>query len=98
MKGGTILAENIKYISAEVHRQIAKYTIDEEDIYVTIAGTIGDVGEVPPFFDGHNLTENAAKIVFREIDKSFLIMALRSDDVQSQFSKKQSKWLNRNWL
>ncbi len=88
MKDGTVSTENLKYISPDVRRQIAKYTIDKEDIYITIAGTIGQVGAIPPFLDGHNLTENAAKIVFRGIDMAFLIMALRSEDVQTQFSDK----------
>ena len=88
MKNGTIKSDGLKYISTDVQKQIAKYTIDSDDIYITIAGTIGDVGEVPEGFDGHNLTENAAKIVFRQIDRKFLILALRSQDVQDQFTEK----------
>jgi len=88
MKGGTISDDGLKFISAEVQKKIAKYTIDKEDIFITIAGTIGEVGIVPAKFDGQNLTENAAKIVFREIDRDFLVLALRSDDVQHQFTEK----------
>lgn len=88
MKGGTISDEGAKFISTEVQKKIAKYTIDQEDIYITIAGTIGEVGIVPAKFDGQNLTENAAKIVFREIDRDFLVLALSSDDVQHQFTEK----------
>ena len=88
MKNGSIVSDGLKYISADVQNQISKYTIDSDDIYITIAGTIGDVGEVPEAFHGHNLTENAAKIVFREIDREFLIRALRSKGVQDQFTEK----------
>lgn len=88
MKNGTILSDGLKYIAPDVQKQIAKYTIDRDDIYITIAGTIGDVGDVPENFHGHNLTENAAKIVFREIDREFLILVLRSQDVQDQFAEK----------
>ncbi|AGA90755.1 restriction endonuclease S subunit [Thioflavicoccus mobilis 8321] len=88
MKGGTISDDGIKFISPEVQNKIAKYTIDQEDIYITIAGTIAEVGMVPALFHGQNLTENAAKIVFREVDRGFLILALRSNDVQSQFAEK----------
>lgn len=88
MKNGTILSDGLKYITPDVQKQIAKYTIDSDDIYITIAGTIGDVGDVPENFHGHNLTENAAKIVFREIDREFLILVLRSQDVQDQFTEK----------
>lgn len=52
----------IKFISGEVHEKISRYTITDEDIYVSIAGTIGRVGIVPARFSGANLTENAAKI------------------------------------
>jgi len=88
MKNGTILEDGLKFISDEVKAQIAKYTISKEDLYVTIAGTIGAVGEVPEMFDGHNLTENAAKVVFREMDRAFLRLVLQAVDVQEQFSEK----------
>lgn len=88
MKNGTIATDQLKYISDEVRQHIEKYTISRDDIYITIAGTIGAVGTVPDALDGHNLTENAAKIVFREIDRYFLVMALNSEDVQSQFAEK----------
>ena len=88
MKDGSISSEDLQYISDDVRAQIAKYTIDREDLYITIAGTIGDVGEVPELFHGQNLTENAAKVVFREVDRKFLLLALRSEDVQEQFREK----------
>lgn len=88
MKGGTIATSGLKYISHDVRQQIRRYIINSADLYVTIAGTIGEAGKVPNELDGQNLTENAAKIVFREIDKSFLLMVLRSTDVQAQFQEK----------
>lgn len=88
MKDGSISDEDLRYISAEVRQSIARYTIDKEDLDVTIAGTIGEVGRVPERFDGQNLTENAAKIVFREIDADFLQMMLSSTVVQRQFEDK----------
>ena len=88
MKDGSISAEDLQYISDDVRARIAKYTIDREDLYITIAGTIGEVGEVPERFHGQNLTENAAKIVFREVDRKFLLLVLRSEDVQGQFKEK----------
>ena len=88
MKGQSISTDDLKHISDEVRAQIAKYTIERTDLYITIAGTIGNVGEVPEQFHGQNLTENAAKIVFREIDKRFLLLVLQSADIQSQFQEK----------
>ena len=91
MKDGSISAEGLQYISDDVRARIAKYTIDREDLYITIAGTIGEVGEVPELFHGQNLTENAAKIVFREMDRKFLLLVLRSEDVQEQFQEKMKQ-------
>lgn len=88
MKNGTIMADDLKFISPETQRTIARYTINQEDLYITIAGTIGQVGRVPAFLDGHNLTENAAKIVFRGLDPEYLRLALSSDQVQQQFRDK----------
>jgi type I restriction enzyme S subunit len=88
MKNGSILETGLRYISPAVHREIARYTINKEDLYITIAGTIGDVGSVPEFLDGHNLTENAAKIVFRGFDRKFFQLVLTSDFVQAQFLEK----------
>ena len=91
MKDRSISTKDLRYISDDVRDRIAKYTIDREDLYITIAGTIGDVGEVPEHFHGQNLTENAAKIVFREVDKRFLLLVLRSGDVKEQFQEKMKQ-------
>jgi type I restriction enzyme S subunit len=71
-----------------VRRRIRIYTINKEDLYITIAGTIGDVGIVPEVFDGMNLTENAAKIVFSSINKYWLQKVLSSQILQEQFIEK----------
>ena len=67
-ENGLILS-NIKYISDEVFSRIKNYTISSNDIYISIAGTIGRVGIVPDNFLGSNLTENAAKIT--KLDKNY---------------------------
>lgn len=88
MKNGTILADDLHYITPGVQRAIARYTINQKDLYITIAGTIGLVGRVPAFFDGQNLTENAAKLVFRGLNPEYFRLALTADSVQQQFRDK----------
>lgn len=69
----------LKYIASETHRKISRYTISDEDVYISIAGTIGVVGVIPPSLSGANLTENAAKIVIKDkktIDKNYLVKYL----------------------
>jgi len=60
MKNGTIVKNNLVYITNETFQKIKNYTISKNDLYITIAGTIGQVGDVPDFFHNMNLTENAA--------------------------------------
>jgi len=85
MKNNTIVDNDIKYIRPETYDEIKKYVISKEDIYITIAGTIGAVGSIPESNDGMNLTENAAKLVFFKCNKIFLIYLLNSQVVQNQF-------------
>ncbi|MHC5823969.1 MAG: restriction endonuclease subunit S, partial [Nostoc sp.] len=56
-KNGTVNLNDIRYICEEVHKKIAAYTISDKDIYISIAGTIGVVGLIPPVLNGANLTE-----------------------------------------
>lgn len=91
MKNNTLIDCEHKYISAELRELLKRYIIHSTDIYVTIAGTIGAVGDVPEKFDGMNLTENALKLSHLHMDKKFLIYALSSPFVQEQFKEKTNK-------
>ncbi len=88
MKNRTINTFGLKYISEEVFAKIQSYTIGKNDLYVTIAGTIGVVGEVPEILDGMNLTENAVKVCNISINKTFLCYVMLSELVQQQFQDK----------
>ena len=63
---GSIKIGSLKYLSEEIHRQIKNYTISTNNVYISIAGTIGKTGVVPRELNGANLTENAAKIVISD--------------------------------
>ncbi len=84
MKDGTISSSDTKYITEDVFQQIKKYTISKDDVYITVAGTIGRVGLVPDEFDKANLTENADKICIYKSDKYFVYYLLSSQEIQSQ--------------
>lgn len=83
-------SENIEYITDETYEKIKSYVIGSDDLYISIAGTIGRVGIVPEEFNGANLTENAAKIVFERKGayRSYLICFLRSELGQAIISSK----------
>ncbi len=77
---------DLKFLSDEIHQQIARYTISSADVYISIAGTIGLMGTVPESLNGANLTENAAKLVpdSSRIDKRFLAIIGSTGLVQEQ--------------
>jgi type I restriction enzyme S subunit len=82
---GTIDPSNLRYVSSEVFEQIKRYTISSKDLYLSIAGTIGRTGYVPPELDGASLTENACKLVLRPgIDLDFVYYFTKSEDFTRQ--------------
>jgi len=93
MENFSVNMANLMYVPDHIHPAIAQYTISSRNVYVTIAGTIGQPGLLPDALDGANLTENAAKLVFDNMkyDKRFVTYALRSPQVQEQFRQRQTK-------
>lgn len=81
----SVIVEQVKYIDDDTFDLIHNYTISSNDIYISIAGTIGKVGIIPDFFDGANLTENAAKITnIKGIEQKYLLWLLESEFAQTQ--------------
>lgn len=63
---GSVNIDSVLYISDGVYDKIRQYTISSNDLYISIAGTIGKSGIIPKSLDGANLTENACKLVFKK--------------------------------
>ncbi len=91
MKENTISTDNLLYVPEDIFPLISRYIITKEDVFITVAGTIGRVGKIPPELDGANLTENADRLVFSNIDQDWLINCLQSFFVQSQISDVTTK-------
>ena len=91
MKNMTIQPTALRYVPLDIVPLISKYTISKDDLYLTIAGTIGAVGIVPKEFDGMNLTENAVKLTNISICKEYLMWAIASAFVQEQFVDKTNQ-------
>ncbi len=90
-KNGTVDQSDLRFLTPEVERQISRYMISKDDVYISIAGTIGLTGTVPDELDGSNLTENAAKIVIHEgsqVDKRFLVYFLASPMGKTQIDER----------
>lgn len=87
MKNGTVNTEGLLFVPEDIYPSISQYIINKDDIYITVAGTIGKVGKIPAEIDGANLTENADRIVFSIIDQDWLIVCLSSTVVQKQIER-----------
>ena len=79
---------SLKFLNPSTQKHISNYTISKNDIYISIAGSIGKVGLIPEKLDGSNLTENAAKITeIENVDRNFLCYILTSIESQEQIKK-----------
>jgi type I restriction enzyme S subunit len=89
IKNNSVSEENIKYISEDTKNIISKYIITTNDIFMTIAGTIGNVGIIPNILNGANLTENAVRLIIKDtniIKQLYLMKYLyycKSEDIKN---------------
>ena len=89
IKCGQIKTQELVHVPDSVWKSISRYIVEENDVLITIAGTIGEIAVVPSGLAGANLTENAAKLVFDHnfVLPSYLSMYLQSPNVQNEFKK-----------
>ena len=73
MFNGGVSLDEIKYVPIDIFPIIKNYRIYNDDIFVTVAGTLGIIGKVPPELNGANLTENADKITNINCDVDYLL-------------------------
>ena len=91
MKEGSININRLLYLEGQTQELIKQYTISKSDLYITIAGTIGNIGTIPDELDGMNLTENAAKIIFSSVNRLWLKQSLSASFSQRQFLEKTNQ-------
>lgn len=87
----TVTTSNILYVPKDIYPLIENYTISKDDLYITVAGTIGKIGFIPEELDGANLTENANKLIFKHINKKWLLYSLISPFVKHQIEEFTTK-------
>lgn len=83
MRHGTVDSTAIQFVPVDVFPKIQQYRIFSTDLYISVAGTLGLVGQIPSALDGANLTENANRISGIRDSKSYLYQVLASPLVQS---------------
>lgn len=75
--------KNIKYISSDVESKIKKYKVNENDIIISVAGTLGKINLVQKSMNNMNLTENCDRFTnFYGINNLFLYFVLKSEKIQ----------------
>jgi type I restriction enzyme S subunit len=82
MRPGTVSLSDIKFVPTHVFPKIKQYRIYEDDIFISVAGTLGIVGRIPTRLSGANLTENADRITDITCSQEYLLHALMSGPIQ----------------
>ena len=93
-ENGGVRIDKLKYIDEAIRKEIARYIIRWEDVYISIAGSIGQVGIIPDELDGAQLTENAARLVIQDsksINRDFLARYLQSPNGQEAIKLRTNK-------
>ena len=80
---GGVNQSDIKYVPEQAFPAIQNYRIYSEDIFISVAGSLGIVGVVPPELSGANLTENANYITELQCDRDYLKYWLMSHPIQN---------------
>ncbi|MCD7938291.1 MAG: restriction endonuclease subunit S, partial [Tannerellaceae bacterium] len=75
---------NLQYIDENVEKQIYKYKVLENDLIISVAGTIGKINIIDKLVSGENLTENCNRLTnFRDIHYKYLYYTMIGDTFQS---------------
>ncbi len=90
MYDGGVDVSNIMYVPEDAYPAIEKYRIFKNDIFISVAGSLGIVGKIPEKLDGANLTENANRLTNISCNRDYLLYFLRSPYIQGIISAEQT--------
>jgi type I restriction enzyme S subunit len=83
MRPGTVSLTDIKFVPVDVFPAIRRFRVFKEDLFISVAGTLGIVSKVPPELVGANLTENADRITEITCSQDYLLHVLMSPLIQN---------------
>lgn len=73
------LNKNFEFLTNSTHELIKRYTVEANDLIISIVGTIGLIRLVDRSLNGANLTENCVKVTnFRDISSDYIYHYLNS--------------------
>ncbi|EPC9468913.1 restriction endonuclease subunit S [Campylobacter lari] len=83
---GTVNLKNIKFINENAYNILKNYKIYDDNLYISIAGTIGKSGIIPKELNGSILTENAVKLEYiqNNISNKFMYFFTLSNMFKTQ--------------
>ncbi len=87
---GGINVDNLLFVPENVFPVISRYIILKEDLFISVAGTLGIIGKVPFVLDGASLTENADRLSEIKCNKDFLFYVLTSSIVQNVITQEST--------
>ncbi|OZU87634.1 hypothetical protein CIL03_16225 [Virgibacillus indicus] len=90
MKEKGVTLNNLLYVPDKVLESIERYKIYANELYISVAGTLGLVGEIPPILNGANLTENANRISDIKCDSKYLLYVLKSNLIQKYIEREKT--------
>ena len=90
MRQGYVDTSDLSYVPEEAFSAIQNYRIYKDDIYISVAGTLGIVGQIPEHLDGANLTENANRVTNIKCNIKYLMYWLMGSIIQNTISQTQT--------
>lgn len=82
---GGVDQSNLQFVPDALWRAISNYIITDQDVFLSIAGSIGITGIIPSSLNGANLTENACRLIPNsELNKDYLYFFTLSDSFIEQ--------------
>lgn len=83
---GGVDISDLCYVPNEIAPTIKNYRIFEGELFISVAGSLGIVGQIGKDLDGANLTENADRICNINADSSFILYSLSSKRIQDEIA------------
>jgi len=87
---GGVSLNDIKYVPDDVYPSIKHYCIFIDDIFISVAGSLGIVGKIPYKLDGANLTENADRLTNISCNRDYLLYVLMSWLIQNKIEAEKT--------
>ena len=86
--GNQINKNQLQFVTDDIFKHISRYIVNENDVIISIVGTVGLVAKIDNELDNASLTENCTKLVdLKNIDSDFLYYFLISKKGQDEINK-----------